>query len=217
MQTYETMDFKLGNTTLNSLFDITIPYNYGDPVPECHSHAPIGTPFKQPLYNIINMISRGLKVQPTLEDSEKIYYFLVAYNKQAIEMNKSLGENVNPVATKAEEYFYKKIAYKVSKEVKENDMIQNNPFTKIIAPKHEIKTNVVSNKSIQSSFRKNNGKSVKIRLDNRRPEEHKLYEIFNSPNGSLIAPEGIYDETNDISRINKNMPDYLDEMDLRGE
>lgn len=210
MLQYETVDFKLGNTTLNSLFDITIPYNYGDPVPECHSHAPIGIPFKQPLYNIINMINRGLKVQPSLEDSEKIYYFLVAYNKQAAELNKSLGENANPIAQEAEDYFFKKMAFKISKEVKENVAIQTNPFTKVIAPVHEKHTNVLNSKTIQSTFKKN---KPKTHIDMRRPEEHKMYEIFNAPDSSLISPEGIdTNNFNDVNKINKNMPDYMDDI-----
>lgn len=208
MQQYETIDFKLGNTTLNSLFDITIPYNYGDPVPECHSHAPIGTPFKQPLYNIINMINRGLRVQPSLDDSEKIYYFLVAYNKQAAELNKQLGEMVNPIAQEAEDYFYKKMAFKISKEVKEDPMIQNNPFTKVIAPNHTSRANVLTSKSIQATFKKHN-KPTKIKIDTRRPEEHKMYEMFNAPEGSLIAPNGVEQES---YNLNKNMPDYMNDM-----
>ena len=214
MQQYETVEFKLGNTTLKSLFNITIPYNYGDPVPECHSHAPIGVPFKQPLYNIINMINRGLKVQPSLEDSEKIYYFLIAYNKQAAELNKQLGEIVNPMAQEAEDYFSKKMSFKVAKENREDPMVQHNPFTKTIAPPYTPKSNVLNSKAIQATFKKYNKSKTKI--DTRRPEEHKMYEMFNVPDSALLAPNGIDQEAFNVNKINKDMPDYMDDMIFSG-
>lgn len=189
MNTYQTVDFKVGDTTFDTMYSMNLPYNYGDPVPECHSHCPIGVFFYATVSQIINFINRGLIVN--LEDdndAEKIYFFLTEYNKQAAKANKELGEEANPLALDAEQFFLKKLNHVIT-EIRDADELENNnPFNKRIAPPAK-RTNVVKSNSIQSSFKSlKKNKPTRSNIDTRAPEEHKMYEMFNAPN--LVSPDG---------------------------
>lgn len=203
---YENIDFKLGNTSLQSMFYITIP-DYGAPIPECHSHGPISTPFMQPVYNIVNMINRGLHVQPSLEDSEKIYLFLVEYNREARKINKEIGEEINPIASEAEEYFFKKMKFKYGKEYKEENKDEN-PFVKTSSTMIRS-SNVLNSTAIQNAFKLNKGKEKK-----HQEKIHKMFDIFSSPeymdpDGNLV--DNIAKKMNDLG---EDMPNYMEDINF---
>ena len=205
MAEYQTQKFKLGDTTFDSMFSINLPYNYGESVPECHSHCPIPYYFMQPLYNIVNMINRGLKVQFENEDeTERVYLFLVEYNRVARNYNKQLGEEVNPIASEAEEYFYTKMKTRFSKDQEVFEKGNENPFNKPIAPKQN--DNIV--KLQIKSMMPNKKKVERIKS----PEEHKMYEIFNSEN--LIAPDGSIGVTPKTDKDFSSLPGYIDDRDF---
>lgn len=203
--TYQTQKFKLGNTTFDSMFWINLPYNYGEPVPECHSHCPIPHYFMQPLYNIVNMINRGLKVQfKNEQDTESIYLFLVEYNRAARDYNKQLGEEVNPIAIEAEEYFYLKMKTRFSKD--EEMFVKNNenPFSKRIAPISK------PNDEFKLQLKLSQKKKPEQKLMS--PEEHKMYEMFNSDN--IVSPDGSVGITPKNDKDFTSLPSYIDEIDF---
>lgn len=205
--TYENIDFKIGNTSLQTMFYITIP-DYGAPIPECHSHGPISIPFMQPVYNIVNMINRGLHVQPSLEDSEKIYLFLIEYNREARRINKEVGEEINPVATEAEDYFFNKMKFKYGKEYKEENKDEN-PFVK--TSNIMIKSsNILNSNTIQNTFKTRKPK------DNKKYQEriHKMYDIFSSP--EYMDPDGnlIDNMMKKIDDLGEDMPGYMEDINF---
>ena len=189
MKTYETTEFKVGETTIESIYQINLPYNYGEAVPECHSHCPISTFFYASVAQIVNFINRGLIVNlKDDKDAERIYFFLTEYNKEAAKYNKELGEEANPLALDAEKIFFNKLKYVLKLEQDNDKLENNNPFNMIIAPPSK-KTNVVKSYSVQNAFKSLNKKNKsKTGVDNRAPEEHKMYEMFDSPN--LVSPTG---------------------------
>jgi hypothetical protein len=187
MKTYETVEFKVGETTFKTMFRINLPYNYGEPVPECHSHCPISVFFYASVSTIINFINRGLRVNlEHEEDAEKIYFFLTEYNKQARIYNKSIGEEANPLAEDAENFFLLKVKHKISKEDTIEEEENKNPFINTVVPKP--RNSFRTPNGIQNTFKLSKKKQTKEKLDNRAPEEHKMYEMFNSP--SLVSPDG---------------------------
>lgn len=209
MKTYETIEFKVGETTFESIFKINMPFNYGDPVPECHSHCPITTFFYASIAQIINFINRGLRVNLENEaDAEKIYFFLTEYNKQAAKYNREIGEEANPIASDAEKFFLLKLSYKIAKEDEKDDLANRNPFARR-ADLMPRKTNTFKPNVVQGTF-KINKKKPKKGPDTRAPEEHKMYEMFNSP--TLVAPDGSVVMNPTMENIIDTMPDDLDNM-----
>jgi len=213
MKSYETTEFKVGNTTFESIFQMNLPYNYGDAVPECHSHCPISAFFYASIPQIINFINRGLCVNLKDDnDAEKIYFFLTEYNKQAARYNKELGEEANPLALEAEKFFLNKLRH-VIKVDQDNDKLENsNPFNMQIAPPSR-RGNVIKSSSIQNAFKSLNKKNKHNRangIDTRAPEEHKMYEIFNSPN--LVSPDGKIAVNPQLEQYQEFIDPNLDEM-----
>lgn len=212
MKTYETSDFKVGDTTFESIFQINLPYNYGDPVPECHSHCPISHFFYASVARIINFINRGLIVNLKDDnDAEKIFFFLTEYNKQAAKYNRELGEEANPLALEAEKFFLTKMKHVITLDVENDTLENNNPFNKVIAPPKKS-TNTMNFKSadVQAAFKSLSKNKKKNGADNRSPEEHKAFEIFASPN--LVAPDGSIVVRPDLEQYTENISPDLDDM-----
>lgn len=206
MKKYQEDQFKLGDTTLDSTFFITIP-EYGVPIPECNSHGPIGYPIRQPLYNIINMIERGLHVQMSNEDAEKMFLFVNMYNKMAMETNKEAGEVLNPLISTTEDYLALKIkcieSNAIAKEKEENV----NPFNYPIIPPKRTKTNVYTNERVQNVFKKKNKKKRAMEII-QRPA--RMYDEFNehvniNSNGVVV--------NNDLD-MSRDVPDYFSNINF---
>ena len=99
----ESIDFKIGDVTLETYFGVTIP-DYGIKIPECNTTGPIINPVYVPLRSIINFIElRGLHPQlEKSEDAEKIYYWIKAWNETANEINKKENLMLNPIISNTE-------------------------------------------------------------------------------------------------------------------
>ena len=100
----ESIDFKIGDVTLETYFGVTIP-DYGIKIPECNTTGPIINPVYVPLRSIINFIElRGLHPQlEKSEDAEKIYYWIKAWNETANEINKKENLMLNPIISNTDE------------------------------------------------------------------------------------------------------------------
>lgn len=211
METVETSEFKVGNTTFNSHYFITIP-DYGVSIPECHSTGPIINPICVPLTTIVNFIERGL--HPQFKDESKcesIYYFLVEYNLAAAKINNEAGEILNPIAQKAEDYFLMKLNYNDAMTRKRERAESNNPFTKkIVKSNTDIIGSGYSNEYIANKFKKKSNKPKKF-VDNRSAPEHKMFDMFSLP-GAVTSDGKIVLDPNTIG--GNTMPEFFDEMDL---
>lgn len=215
MNAYETIDFKVGNTTFDSMFQINMPFNYGEAVPECHTHCPITTFFYASVSDIVNYINRGLRVNLKDDsDAEKIFFFLTEYNKMASKYNKDLGEEANPLALEAEKFFLTKLKHIIKLTEEKDDLAKRNPFLFTPAPKPKRSNgNVYRSNAIQSTikaFNANRKKGLQQKADTRAPEEHKMYEIFNSP--SLVAPDGKVVVNSALEPYIDTTPPDIDEM-----
>lgn len=208
----DTSDFKVGNTSFNTHFMITIP-DYGEPVPECNTTAPIIYPANVALWKIVNMIERGLHVQ--FEDKkapEKIYFFLTEYNRVAAEINNRSEQVLNPIASKAEEYFRLKLNYQAAVEDKARKIEeeQTNPFAKrIVPPKRVEPTNLYTNEAISARFKKK--QKPKKFVDDRDASEHKMFEMFSQP-GAVDKDGRLVENTAFIGGT--SVPEYFDDLDF---
>lgn len=201
----EESDFRVGNTSFDSHFFVTIS-DYGVPLPECHSTGPINTPINLPLTTIVNMVERGVHVHPKDDiDSEKIFFFLKEYNRVAKQLNDNAGEVLNLLVEKAEDYFYKKVRFKIAIETSKEENANPNPFTKRIAPRrpevHRYNNEFVANKLKKKKPRKE--------IDLRAASEHKMYEAFSQPN-AVSADGRIVIDPNTIG--GQTMPDAFDDI-----
>ncbi len=207
MKKYSEDQFRLGDTTLDSTFYITIP-DYGVPIPECNSHGPIGYPIRQPLCNIINMIERGLHVQMSNEDAEKMYLFINMYNKVAMEANKEAGEMINPVVSTTEEYLALKMDSIESKAVIKSKTENSSPFDyTLMAPPKKAKTNVYTNEKVQNIFKKKNKKKKAMAILNRPV---RMYDEFNEHVN--ISPDGVI-VNNDLD-MSIDVPEYFSDINF---
>lgn len=185
----ESIDFKIGDVTLESYFGVTIP-DYGIKIPECNTTGPIIKPVYVPLRTIINFIElRGLHPQlEKTEDAEKIYYWVKAWNETASEINKKENLMLNPILTNTEEYFTKKLKFKLIEEESKNieKTQETNPFARNLLPKFKTPpiSNTYNNENVRRKFNPNaavGSKNVnrnKFTIDTRDSTEHKMYEIF---------------------------------------
>lgn len=184
----ESVDFKIGDVTLESYFGVTIP-DYGIKIPECNTTGPIINPVYVPLRSIINFIElRGLHPQlEKPEDAEKIYYWIKAWNETASEINKKENLMLNPILSNTEEYFTKKLKFKLIEEETETakEIQETNPFARNLLPKFKTPpiSNTYNNENVRRKFNPNaTGSKVinkhKHGIDTRDSTEHKMYEIF---------------------------------------
>ena len=200
-------DIKVGDTTFNTHFLVTVP-DYGSPIPECNTTGPIISPANLALWKILNMIERGLHVQFESKTApEKIYFFLLEYNKFAQKINNREGEVLNPLATKSLEYFELKMNYRASMEKKASNQ-EFNPFVKQYTPNSGSKTiTPYDNKAISGKFKKKKNRPI----DNRGPYEHKLFEMFSQPNAVTADGKIVHDPN---AMLGPSMPEYFEDMDL---
>ena len=210
----ESVDFKIGDVTLESYFGVTIP-DYGIKIPECNTTGPIINPVYVPLRSIINFIElRGLHPQlEKSEDAEKIYYWIKAWNETANEINKKENLMLNPILSNTEEYFAKKLKFKLIEEETEvtKEIQETNPFARNLLPKFKTPpiSNTYNNENVRRKFNpnavgsKNVNKSKPI-IDTRDSTEHKMYEIFKDEEmlrrekEKLIPSQNIPSEYEDI-------------------
>ena len=207
----ETSEFKVGNTTFDSHFFITIP-DYGVPIPECHTTGPIIYPVCVALTTIVNFIERGL--HPQFKDERKcesIYYFLVEYNRVANELNNKAGEILNPLAQKAEDYFLTKLNSSEALLKQKERAESNNPFTKkIVKTNSDLIGSGYTNEYIANKFKKKNNNPKKF-VDNRTVAEHKMFDMFSMP-GAVAADGKIVMDPNTIG--GSSIPEFFDDMDF---
>ena len=212
MENVETTEFRVGNTTFNSHYFITIP-DYGVQIPECHSSGPIINPICVSLTTILNFIERGL--HPQFKDEtkcESIYYFLVEYNNAARKINNEAGEILNPIAEKAEDYFLTKLNSKEALTRQRERAESNNPFTKKIIKTNSdiIGSSGYSNEYISNKFKKKKPMSNKY-VDKRTAPEHKMFEMFSMP-GAVSNDGRIVVDPNTIG--GQTIPEFYDDIDL---
>jgi hypothetical protein len=88
--------FKVGNTTLNSSFKVTIPA-YDIALPEINSSSPVIMPITVSASIIINWLERGIYVEfaDGASVAEKLLFFLLEYNRYALTENKNI-KNASP-------------------------------------------------------------------------------------------------------------------------
>lgn len=210
----ESVDFKIGDVTLETYFGVTIP-DYGIKIPECNTTGPIINPVYVPLRTIINFIElRGLHPQlEKSEDAEKIYYWIKAWNETANEINKKENLMLNPIISNTEEYFAKKLKFKLIEEETETtkEIQETNPFARNLLPKFKTPpiSNTYNNENVRRKFNPNaieskNVNKHKHSIDTRDSTEHKMYEIFKDEEmmrrekEKLIPSQNIPSEYEDI-------------------
>lgn len=210
----ESVDFKIGDVTLETYFGVTIP-DYGIKIPECNTTGPIINPVYVPLRTIINFIElRGLHPQlEKSEDAEKIYYWIKAWNETANEINKKENLMLNPIISNTEEYFAKKLKFKLIEEETETtkEIQETNPFARNLLPKFKTPpiSNTYNNENVRRKFNPNaigskNVNKHKRSIDTRDSTEHKMYEIFKDEEmmrrekEKLIPSQNIPSEYEDI-------------------
>lgn len=201
-------EFKIGNTTFDTLFSITIP-DYGVSIPECHSSGPIIYPIKRPLSDIVNMIERGLHVQFEEKDApERIFFFIKKYNEVASEANAKCGMELNPIISTTLEYIKLKLRY--LDDSKEKEVNENNPFTKKIlsTSSKNNKGNRYNNETISNTFKRN--KSKKNFTDNRTASEHKMFEMFSDE--SFISSDGALNIGDNVLDPSPNIPNFYEDI-----
>jgi hypothetical protein len=181
-------DFKVGNTTLKSPIMIRI-LDYGWDLPEIHSSSPIGIPTYTSVANIINWLERGIDVEFCNKkiDMERVFFFLLEYNRFAEEENKKIDaiENHYRIASNAQARLYRTLDYNNFIEKRKAD--EKIPFKKNLTKKIKQKKN-----SIVSSYRnpymeKQNQKGQRT-SDESNPTESYAYDVF-APLHDSIQPE----------------------------
>jgi hypothetical protein len=194
MEFTKTGEFKVGNTTLSTPIQITIPV-YGYELPEIHSSSPIPIPIYTKVANIINWLERGITVEFCERESvEKVFFFIMEYNRYVQEENKKIDdiENHYRLALKAQEKLYRTIDFK--------NYIENKRATEEIPFKKNIFKGIKkkSTDSFTNPFYKRNkrepSKSQKDHYeDSITPGDVYAFDIF-APIQDIIVEKTRFDE-----------------------
>jgi hypothetical protein len=127
-------EFKVGNTALSTPIKIRVP-DYGQELPEIHSSSPVAIPVWVKLAYVINWLERGIDIEfcNGKEDLERVFYFILEYNRYAQEENKKMEdiEGHYPLALNAQSRLYRAIDFKNyvdSRKAAEADPFKMNIF-----------------------------------------------------------------------------------------
>lgn len=213
MNRLQEIPFKLGDVDMNTMFKITVP-DYGRKVQELNNMStPIIYPTFVSAWKIINMIQKGFHINLSPEDSEKLYFFVAYYNRQATILNNESGEIINPIAQEAETYLSYKVKTKIHDEEIKEEEVNKNPFKPIFVSKNKVRHNVYNNSTIQDKFRKKKKSQniVEEAIPNRAP---RLYDMFSD--SVSIAPDGRAIFNNKNVDLNRDMPEYMEDIDFSG-
>jgi hypothetical protein len=184
---------KVGNTTFSSLFQIRIP-EYGYELPEINSSSPIIMPMFNSVANIINWLERGIYVEfHDKKDAEKIFFFIMEYNRFAEGENKKI-DNIDDqynIAANAQMRLFKIIDYKhYVEKMKADEEIpfKHNPFKGI--KKHSDKEQISSSYKNPFVKRVKQGIKKKQQLNLPVPDDIFAYDLFKpSPDMNIVEAD----------------------------
>jgi hypothetical protein len=186
-------DFIVGNTTLETSYDVTVG-DYGVPLPEVHSTSPMIYPMGVKVKTIINWIERGLHVDfVNQKDKENVMYFVLEYNSYSKSVNEKNNKMILKPAKRCQDTLMRSLNWNLKQEEQKAETTSKNPFISKIKFDHRAYDRSLAESSETSStvlsrINKKKNPTKTIHLDNKRPTDVKLYDMY-SNDAFMLVPD----------------------------